>query len=178
MFAVFTTVFGFLAPFLPEVIKFFKAKQDHKHEVEMLRLRHEMAKDEHTWRMAQVEAEADIAEMQTLRIPQQSFGVQILDKAHESKMPSWCVVPVFWLFALLDFLNGAVRPLVAYWIIGFYAAYKMAIFFMLQSVSDKSFTWFEGVTKIWTADDFGIVMLVLMFFFGQRAAKYAFSSRK
>ena len=52
---------------------------DHKQELQMMGLRHQMAKDEFTWRMEEIHAKADIAEMKSVRKPHQSYGVQLLE---------------------------------------------------------------------------------------------------
>ncbi len=171
MFQALSAVLGFAAPFLPEVVKIFRERQENAHEKDMMELRLKHAAAEHAWRMEEINTQADIAEMQTLRQPQPSFGVQILDAARDSKFPTWMTLPVFWLFAFLDFASGMVRPSVTYAIVAFYMAVKYAIYLQAVKLTGQ---WTEAVQQVWDQDDKAILLFVLMFWFGQRAVKAAF----
>lgn len=160
---------GFAGPFIPELIKFFRQKQDNAHELAVLEMQTKIAASEHMYKMEQINATADIAEMQTLRQPQVSFGVQILDAAKD--WPKFIVVPVFYLFAILDFTSGMVRPIVTYLMVGAYLVYKWALF---QQASLIASEWSKAATMIWTEADLGILYLVLGFYFGARMVKSAF----
>jgi len=167
MLAAIAAVFGFLAPFLPEVLKLFTRAQDNRHELELMKLRMAAAAEASLHRIS------DIEEAKVLHQPAQSFGVQLIDAA-EGKYPSWVVVPVFWLFGLLDWLNGIVRPTITFAAFGSYIAYKWARLELMQHVSDQSFQWYEGVVKLWGDQDMAMLTLVLSYWFGNRVAKYAF----
>lgn len=110
MLTILSAVFGFAAPSLPVVFKTIQAWMDNKHELEMFRLRLQAGAQEHLWRMEEINAHADIEEARVLHQPQQSFGVQVLDAAARSNWGPWATVPAFYLFTLLDFLSGLVRP--------------------------------------------------------------------
>ena len=174
MLAVLTAVIGFAAPFLPELLKYFNRKADNAHELAMMKVRLEAGAQEHLWRMEEVTAQADIVEAQELHKPLPSFGVQVLDAAKGYGFGRWAIVPAFYLFTLLDFVAGMVRPTVTYAMFGFYVAYKLALFQTMQHVSDASFSWFEGVRNLWGEQDWAVLTLVLSYWFGHRAAKAAF----
>lgn len=174
MFAILGTVFGFLGPFLPELIKYFNRKADNAQELAMMKLRMEAAGQEHTYKMEEINANADIAEAVELHKPQQSFGVQMLDAARNSGMGGWAVVPAFYLFTFLDFISGMVRPTITYALLAFYIAYKCALFYTMQSVSDETFNWHEGIRNLWTEDDLGVLLLTLSYWFGSRSVKAHF----
>lgn len=174
MIALLLPLLGFLGPFIPEVIKLFTRGQDNRHELEMFRLRVEAAAQEHLWRMAEIESQADIAEAQAIRAPQQSFGIQLLDKAQASGWSSWFVGPLAFLFTLLDLVNGFVRPAITYAAFAFYVAYKWARFELMREVSDGSLTAAEQITRLWDENDMGVLMTVLAYWFGQRVVKHAF----
>ena len=108
MLAILSAILGFAGPFIPEVIKLFRQKADNAHELAVLQMQAQLAEKQHLYRMEEISSQADIAEMQTLRQPQQSFGVQILDAA--AHWPKMVILPVFYLFAVLDFINGIIRP--------------------------------------------------------------------
>lgn len=174
MFTLLSALLGFLAPFLPELIKYFNRKQDNAHELAMMDKRIQASEKEHMYKMEEVNANADIAETIELHKPQQSFGVQMLDAAKGHDMSGWALYPTFYLFSILDFINGMVRPTIAYAMVAFYMAYKYACYDAMRSVSDESFTWSEGIIKLWTENDWAVLMMVLAYFFGQRAAKAVF----
>lgn len=174
MFALLSAVLGFMAPFLPEVIKLFTRRQDNAHEIEMFKLRLQATEKEHMYKMEEINTKADIAETIELHKPQQSFGVQMLDAAKGHSMSGWALYPTFYLFSFLDFVNGMVRPIIAYAMVFFYMAYKYACYDAMRSVSDESFTWSEGILKLWTENDWGVLLMVLAYFFGQRTAKASF----
>lgn len=168
MLTILATVLGFLGPFVPEALKFFTRKQDNAHELAMMELQAKHAAAAHAYKLEEIGAQADIAEAQALRQPQQSFGVQLLDAARG--WPAWAILPVFWAFALLDWLNGSVRPMVTYWIVGFWLFYKYSLFQLAQQ--HRSI--YEAMVANWSSDDAAVLMLCLSYFFGQRAAKAAF----
>ncbi len=174
MLAALLTLFGFLAPFIPEVLKMFTRRQDNAHELAMFKMRLEASEKEHMYKMEEINTKADIAETIEIHKPQQSFGVQMLDAAKNHSMSGWALYPVFYMFSFLDFINGLVRPFIAYAMVLFYMAYKYACYDAMRSVSDESFTWSEGILKLWTENDWGVLLMVLAYFFGQRTAKAVF----
>lgn len=171
MLMIFSTVFGFLAPFLPELLKYFNRKQDNAHELAVMDLRLKHAAAEHTWRMEEIEAKADIAEMQTLRQAPPSFGVQVLDAAKGHGYSAWVIGPAFYLFVVLDWVSGMVRPTVTYAMVAFYMIVKVA-FYKTATAAGVSST--SAIIGIWGDQDWGVLLLVLSYWFGQRAAKAAF----
>lgn len=170
---IFSFLSGVIGPLLPELIKFFRQKQDNLHELAMLEARLKYAQYEHLWRMEEINVKADIEETSVLHGKQQSFGVQLLDASEkwaESQWGKWLVTPAFYLFAFLDFLNGMVRPVIAYSAFGFYMAYKVAIYQMALRHSDSV----SAILQTWGENDWAVLMTVIGFFFGQRMVKAAF----
>lgn len=173
MLSALMAVIGLAGGILPEVMKWWNAKQANQQELAMFDRQIEMAKLQHTYKMQEIEATADIEEMKVLHTPQSSFGVQLLDAAHDKGLKGWAVVPAFYLFALLDALNISVRPMIAYVAFGWYMFYKWSTIQMMAAVSDKSFTFSEGIVSTWGENDWAILFLVLSFFFGQRSARWS-----
>lgn len=162
---------GVLGPLLPNILNLIREWQDRKHELALLEVRLKFAQYEHMWRMEEINARADIEEARTLHLPQQSFGVQLLDAANkwaETTWGKWMITPSFLLFTMLDFINGLVRPIIAYTAFGFYMVYKWSIF---QIAKQSSTTTVEAINRTWTENDWMVLLMVLGFFFGQRAAK-------
>lgn len=169
MITILSALLGFFGPFLPEIIKVFRQKQDNAHELAILELQSKLAEQNHLYKMQELNVSADITEMQTLRQPQQSFGVQILDAAKDWPKPT--ILPVFYLFALLDFVSGLVRPAITYAVTFFYLAYKWALFEQAKLITGA---WEKAAITIWTEVDFSILLLVLGFWFGSRTVKATF----
>jgi hypothetical protein len=175
MLTVLTSIFGFLAPFLPEIIKHFNAKVANAHELAMLTLQGQIAKDQHAYRMEEITAFADIAEAHSLRQPQPSFGVQLLDAAKGYTLSQWLFAPAFYLFTLLDFVAGITRPGITWAVFGLYATTKYAqVWIGLMLAKADSIMKAQAWINVWTTDDLAILTLVLSYWFGQRAAKAAF----
>lgn len=171
MIEIFTALIGFGAPFLPELLKYFTRKQDYAHELDMFRLQMERGNAEHLWKMEEISATADIAEATMLHSPIQSFGVQMLDAAKGHKMSGWALYPVFYLFSLMDFMSGMVRPTITYSAFAFYAAVKWA---QLEAALADTGSYAAALPFIWADADRAIIVLVLSYWFGHRAAKAAF----
>lgn len=158
-------ILGFLGPFIPELLKWFRDKDDKKHELDMFRLQMEFASQEHKMRLEEIESTADIQEATVLHQPTQSYGVQLLDAASAWAGTLWgkfLVTPAFYLFTVLDFLSGVVRPGITVAAFTFYAICK---WILIKNV---------GVTAAWTETDYEILVLTLSYWFGHRAAKQAF----
>ncbi len=174
MLALLSSIFGFAAPFFPQLIQYFRDKADREHELAMFELRMKFADKEHGWKMEEINAHADIAEMQSLRSPQQSFGVQLLDAGQKwatTAWGKWLITPGFYLFAILDFVNGMVRPTVTYAIVWFYMLVKYGQYEIAKIIAS---TGAQAATSIWSEQDFAILTLVLSYFFGARVAKAVF----
>ena len=171
MIEIFSAVLGFAAPFLPEILKYFNRKQDNAHELEMMKLQIEKGAAEHSWRMEEISTSADIAESVTLHAPVKSFGVQLLDAAKGYDLSGWALYPAFYLFSLLDFLSGFVRPGITYAAFGFYMSVKWAELMIAKANSSALSI---ALLQVWTSEDRAIVILVLSYWFGHRSAKAAF----
>lgn len=160
---------GFVAPFLGEAVKFFQRKQDNAHELNMLKMQIEKGSQEHLWRAEEIRIEGDIkrdvAESDRLSQPQQSFGVQILDAAQDN-LSGWAFYPAFYLYVLLDFLSGLVRPAVTYAAFCFYMAVKWAqVSYALQASTLST-----ALISAWGEEDRVIISMILGFWFGTRSA--------
>lgn len=173
MLAIFSAVFGFLAPFLPEVLRLLRGWQEQRFELERLRLSAALAERQQGWRMDEVAVQAEAAELAALHRPQPSFGVQILDRAHDGGLPGWAVTPVFWAFALLDWLAGMVRPALTYAAFGFYCATKAALYATLTGPRFEAGA-ADAVAQLWGEQDWAVLTLVLSYWFGLRSMKAAF----
>ena len=174
MLTFLSAIFGFAAPFLPELLKYFRAAQDNAHELALLRLRMEQGAVEHLWKMEEINARADIEEAKELHKPAPSFGVQLLDAAEkwaEQRWGKWLILPAFYAFVILDFVAGMVRPSITYAAFAFYTLYKWALFSNAKAIGQDNL---HALMSTWGEQDWAVLTLVLSYWFGHRAAKAAF----
>lgn len=171
MIEIFSAVLGFAAPFLPEILKYFNRKQDNAHELAMMNLQAQLAEKQHAWKMEEIITTADAAETIELHKPMSSFGVQLLDAAKGQGLSGWALYPAFYLFCLLDFLAGMVRPAITYAAFAFYVSVKWAELLIAKTASSGLSV---ALLQVWTTEDRAIVILVLSYWFGNRSAKAAF----
>lgn len=166
---IFSALFGYFAPQLPRLFGLAERKMDNAHEIEMMKLRLSAANQEHLWRMEEVQSAASVAEMRLLHQPVASFGVQILDKARASRMPTWVIVPVFWAFALADWIATNVRPGITWAMVAFYGAVKWAHYQVLVSPRFENDA-AGALLQIWGEQDWAVFVLIVSYWFGQRSA--------
>lgn len=170
MLAILSALFGFGSQFLPAILKIFEQRQDNAHELAMFKMRIEAASKEHLYKMEEMNAQADIEEAKVLHTPQTSFGVQMLDAAKNSGFGVWATVPAFYLFTLLDFVSGMLRPGVTYAVVAFYMACKYAKWVILTGPRFEADS-FDALQQLWTDTDAQVLFLCLGFWFGQRMFK-------
>lgn len=171
MLSILSAILGFAAPFLPELLKYFTRSQDNAHELAMMKLQLEAKAQEHLYRMEEIDVQGDISEAVELHKPMSSFGVQLLDAARGQGLSGLAMYPVFYLFAIMDFMSGMVRPAVTYAAFGFYMAVKWA---QLTIAQTGGYDLSVALLQVWSQEDLAIVVLVLSYWFGQRSAKAAF----
>jgi hypothetical protein len=151
MLAIFGTVIGLLGSFLPELLKFFNNKEDHKHEVEVFKLQTEAAKIQHEAKMKEIDAYADIAEAMTIH----ESAKQVLTGAK-------------WLDGIISLYNSSVRPTITYAFMFLYMAVKYGIY---TSYTTAGYSWTQAVQIIWGQDDFAVFSTIIAFWFGSRMMK-------
>jgi len=155
MFTILTSIIGFVGGFIPDILKYFKQKQDNAHEIDILKLQMEAQSQLHTEKLEEINAQADISESKAL---------------YESAK----VTPtgVGWADAVLGLLNGTVRPVVAYLFVGLYCTVKLAQVWSMTTASGT--TILDAIKYTYTELDMSCLMLVLSYYFGQRMASRVF----
>jgi len=171
MLEMVSAAFGFFAPFGTELFKYFQRKQDNSHELAVMTIQAQIKAQEHTYRMDEIGAATDAEEIKLIHQPMSSFGVQLLDAAKGHNMNPVALWPAFYAFVLLDFISSLVRPSITYAAFAFYAAVKWAQ--LNVALADEA-NWERAVISVWNSADMSIVILVLSYWFGQRAVKAAF----
>ena len=155
MLTILSSVIGFIGGFIPDILKYFKQKQDNAHEIDILKLQMQAQAQLHTERLEEINAQADISESQALY------------KSAEIKPTG-----IGWADAVLGLLNGTVRPVVAYLFVGLYCTVKLAQVYSMAHGSGT--TILDAVKYTYTDMDMSCLMLVLSYYFGQRMATKVF----
>jgi hypothetical protein len=101
MLTILASLLGFLGSAFPEFIKIWKDKSDKKHELMLLQMQMEHQKQGYTERLAEINANADIAE--------------------SAAIYKTYLTNITWV----DALNGTVRPVIAYSFFLLYAGVKI-----------------------------------------------------
>jgi len=151
MLALFGTILGLLGSFLPEVLKFFTQKEDHKHKLEVMKLQIEANKIAHGQKVEEINVQADISE--TLAV--QSAAKQILTGSRI-------------LDGIVSLYNGSVRPTITYAFMFLYMAVKYGVY---MSYTMAGYSWQQAIQVIWNQEDFAVFSTVIAFWFGSRMLK-------
>lgn len=151
MLALLGAVIGLLGSFFPELLKLWKAKEDHKHELAVLKVQADMAKSEHQYRLEEVNVQGDIA------------SEQAVYKQAELKYTG-----VKWVDGILALYSGTIRPTITYLFMGSYMFVKYA---QLQVLKAAGGDIWSIVWKLWTSEDMAVFCTVIGFWFGGRLLK-------
>jgi hypothetical protein len=154
MIALLGTLFGFLGNFVPELLKFWKQKEDNKHELAVMDKQIEMAKMEHEQKLEEINVQADISESAALY------------KSAEQK-----ITGLKWVDGIVELYNSSVRPTLTYCFFGMYAFVKIkTLLILLPIMSDQTFL--ANIKIIWTEEDGAIFATIIGFWFGSRTLKH------
>ena len=145
---------GALMRLIPEVLKLFSQKKDMDHEYRMTHLQLEIDQARATQDIDKLYAnqslEAVKGEMAAYTVALKSQGT---------------ITGVKWI----DGLNQSVRPVLTYWWQALFTLYKVCSIIVAWRTLE---TFNDFTTAIWTADDAGILSMILGFWFVDRAMKY------
>jgi hypothetical protein len=122
MLTIFSAIVGFVGGLAPEVIKFFNAKGDRKHELDIMDKQIQMQKEGATQRLEEVNVQGDIQETVALY------------KSAETKLTGYK-----WLDGMIEAYNSGVRPSITYAVLVFYGLHKF-------EVTNREFTEFDQST--------------------------------
>ena len=154
MLALIGTILGLLGSLLPEILKFWNNKEDHRHEVEMTRLQMEAQKQAGEIKLTEINATADIEESKALY------------RASEQKITGWKFID-----GIVSLYNSSVRPTFAYVFLALYGYVKYSMIYV--AVVQGGLTWQQLGPQIWGSEDFAVLSTIIAFFFGGRFLKYS-----
>ena len=153
MITLLGSALGFASSFLPEVLNVFKQKQEHKQQLERMKLEMDLMSRRSELQLTMLDKKAEIAEVEGLY-------------AHDASIDSG---------GFVNALRGSVRPVITYSFFSLFVATKVVIMF---KVTQAGGDWMQAVELMWDAETAGLMSAVLAFWFGNRAiSKYARSDK-
>ncbi len=150
---LFGSLIGGLFRLAPEVLKFLDKKNERQHELSMFQLQTDLEKLRGEFKVEEKYVDYSIQQMDTIK---EAFKEQ----AETAKAAGW----------FMAFISASVRPGITWFLFFMYAGVKAAAI-MLAFQANAS--WAEVLVKSWDEDDFGMLSMVLSFFFvGRSVEKY------
>ena len=147
MMTLLGSLLGFGSSFLPEVLNFFKAGQEHKQKMERMKLEMELMSKRSELQLNMLDKQADIKETEGL------YKHDSIDAG-----------------GFVNALRGSVRPVITYAFFGLFVAVQVVI---MVKVMAEGGDWASAVTLMWTPETSGLFAAIMSFWFGNRAvSKY------
>lgn len=146
---LFGSLIGGLFRIAPEILKFFDRVNDRKHELAMFTLQTELEKVKGQFRIEERYVDHSVNQLSAI---QEAFKEQSATATASYK----------WVAAL----SALVRPMITYVLFGVYVAFKIIT---ITYAIDSNATWYDIATNHWTVEDFGMLNMILTFWFVGRA---------
>ena len=147
MITLLGSLLGFGTSFLPEVLNYFKAGQDHKHKLELMKVEIEMRSKRSELKLQLLDKEADIKEAEGF------YKHASVDAG-----------------GFINALRGSVRPVITYCFFGLFLAIKVTELLALLNVGHDMG---RALSLIWDDATAGLFAAIMSFWFGNRAvSKY------
>ena len=147
MITLLGSLLGFGTSFLPEVLNYFKAGQEHKHNLERMSLEMDMMAKRNELKLYIIDKQAEIKETEGLY-------------KHDSMDAG----------GFINALRGSVRPVITYVFFGLFVAIKVTA---LISLMDAGNDLGRSLSLIWDDATSGLFAAIISFWFGGRAvSKY------
>lgn len=148
MMALLGSLLGFGTSFLPEILNYFKAGQEHKHNLERMQLEMDLMSKRAELKIQILDKEADIAETEGLY-------------SHDQGLDGGRFV---------NALRASVRPVITYVFFGLFCAIKITA---LLALMDSGVEMGRALSMLWDSETSALFSAVLSFWFGGRAiSKY------
>jgi len=152
MMTLLGSLLGFGSSFLPEVLNFFKAGQEHKQKMESMKLEMELMSRRSELQLNMLDKQADIKETEGL------YKHDSIDAG-----------------GFVNALRGSVRPVITYAFFGLFVAVQVVI---MVKVMDEGGDWASAVTLMWTPETSGLFAAIMSFWFGNRAVSKYLGTKK
>lgn len=144
MVAFIGAILGVVTGVIPEIVGYFKTKEDNKHAIALLHLQMEATKQGTELTMALEELRADLGEGDSLR-------------RHDAAISGG---------KFMDALRASVRPVITYCFFFLFAAVEISAIWFMTMNTEMNFV--EIMTAIWDENTQGMFAAVLGFWFGSR----------
>lgn len=145
MFTLIGTALGFFTSFLPEVLKMFTAKADRAHELAILDRQAKLQAQGSTEKLAAIEADADIREIEAIHENDQPTGVRFIDG-----------------------LRGSVRPVITY---AFFILFCFVEITAYLAMIKAGLTATDALAIVWDDEVMALFSAIISFWFGGRSLK-------
>ena len=148
MMSLLGSLLGFGTSFLPEVLNFFKAGQEHKQKLETMKMQAELMEKRSALKLQELDKQADIAETK---------GIYEHDRSIDAG-------------GFVNALRGSVRPVITY---AFFIMFVCVEVVIMLKVMESGGDWKDAVELMWSPETQGLFAAIMSFWFGNRAvSKY------
>jgi len=148
MMTLLGSLLGFGTSFLPEVLNFFKAGQEHKHNLERMQLEMDLMARRSELKLQELDKQAEIKETEGL------YKHDSIDAG-----------------GFVNALRGSVRPVITYAFFGLFVAIKTVAVMTLMNEQGADLA--GALNVIWDDNTAGLFAAIMSFWFGNRAvSKY------
>ena len=144
MITLLGSLLGFGTSFLPEVLNYFRAGQEHKHNLERMSLEMDMMTKRNELKLNIIDKQAEIKETEGLY-------------KHDSVDAG----------GFINALRGSVRPIITYAFFSLFVAIKATALISLLSLPENELN--MALNMIWDDQTAGLFAAIMSFWFGNRA---------
>ena len=138
------SLLGFGTSFLPEVLNYFKAGQEHKHNLERMQLEMNLMTKRSELKLQELDKQAEIKETEGL------YKHDSIDAG-----------------GFVNALRGSVRPVITYAFFGLFVAIKIVA--VMTMMNEQGADLAGALNVIWDDNTAGLFAALMSFWFGNRA---------
>jgi len=153
MMTLLGSLLGFGTSFLPEILNYFKAGQEHKHNLERMQLEMDLMARRSELKLQELDKQAEIKETEGLY-------------KHDSMDAG----------GLVNALRGSVRPVITYAFFGLFVAIKTVAVMTLMNEQGADLA--GALNVIWDDNTAGLFAAIMSFWFGNRAVSKYYGVKK
>jgi len=153
MMTLLGSLLGFGTSFLPEILNYFKAGQEHKHNLERMQLEMDLMSKRSELKIQELDKQAEIKETEGLY-------------KHDSMDAG----------GFVNALRGSVRPVITYAFFGLFVAIKTVA--VMTWINDQGADLAGALNVIWDDNTAGLFAAIMSFWFGNRAVSKYYGVKK
>jgi len=153
MMTLLGSLLGFGTSFLPEILNYFKAGQEHKHNLERMQLEMDLMSKRSELKIQELDKQAEIKETEGLY-------------KHDSMDAG----------GFVNALRGSVRPVITYAFFGLFVAIKTVA--VMTLMNDQGADLAGALNVIWDDNTAGLFAAIMSFWFGNRAVSKYYGVKK